>query len=58
VGWSEIVRRATLHSAVADKHFGPGGGPPRAPLLATWFALQDRLQLSGEELVVTRRELI
>jgi hypothetical protein len=58
VGWSEIVRRATLHSEVADKHFGPGGGAPRAPLLATWFASHGRLELAGEELVVTCRELV
>ena len=58
VGWSEIVRRATLHGAVADKHFGPGGGAPRAPLLATWFASGGRLELAGEELVVTCRELV
>lgn len=58
VGWSEIVRRATLHSDVADKHFGPGGGAPRAPLLATWFASQGRFELAGEELLVTCRELV
>jgi|HubBroStandDraft_5_1064220.scaffolds.fasta_scaffold09715_5 hypothetical protein len=58
VGWSEIVRRATLHGNVADKHFGPGGGAPRAPLLATWFASRGRLELSGEELLVTCRELV
>jgi hypothetical protein len=57
VGWSEIVRRATLHGALADKHFGPGGGAPRAPLLATWFASNDRLELGGKELVITCREL-
>jgi hypothetical protein len=57
VGWSEIVRRATLHGAVADKHFGPGGGAPRTPLLATWFASNDRLELGRKELVITCREL-
>lgn len=58
VGWFEIVRRSTLYSAVADKHFGPGGGAPRAPLLATWFASNDCLELSDEELIVTCRELV
>lgn len=59
VGWSEIARRATVHGAVADKHFGPGGGAPRAPLLATWFASsKGRLELSGDELLVTCRELV
>jgi hypothetical protein len=58
VGWSEIVRRATLHGNVADKHFSPGGGAPRSPLLATWFASGGRLELSGEGLVVTCRELV
>jgi len=58
IGWSEIVRRATLHSSVADKHFGPGGGAPRAPLLATWFASKGRLELAGEELLVTCREMV
>ena len=57
LGWSEIVRRATLHSAVADKHFGPGGGAPRSPLLATWFASGGRLELAGKELNLTCREL-
>jgi hypothetical protein len=57
VGWSEIVRRATLHSTVADKHFGLAGGAPRAPLLATWFSSQGCLELAGEELAVTCREL-
>jgi hypothetical protein len=50
LGWSEIARRATLHSNVAEKHFGPGGGAPRAPLLATWFASKNRLEISGEDL--------
>jgi len=40
LGWSEIIRRATLHEDVANKHFGPGGGAPRAPLLATWVAVR------------------
>jgi hypothetical protein len=58
VGWSEIVRRATLYGDVADKHFGPGGGAPRTPLLATLFASEGRLELAGEELLVTCRELV
>ena len=57
LGWSEIVRRATLHEAVAVKHFGPGGGAPEAPLLATWFTSDGRLELTGEDLAVTCREL-
>lgn len=57
LGWSEIVRRATLHSTVAEKHFGSGGGAPRAPLLATWFASKNRLEISGEDLALTCREL-
>lgn len=57
LGWSEIARRATLHSNVAEKHFGPGGGAPRAPLLATWFASKNRLEISGEDLALTCREL-
>jgi hypothetical protein len=56
LGWSEIVRRATLHDSVADKHFGPGGAP-RAPVLATWFTSGGRLELTGEDLAVTCREL-
>jgi len=44
LGWSEIVRRATLHDRVADKHFGPGGGAPRAPLLATLFTSGGRFE--------------
>lgn len=57
LGWGEIVRRATLHVSVADKHFGPGGGAPRAPLLATWFASKGRLELDGKNLALTCREL-
>ncbi|HZQ25208.1 MAG TPA: hypothetical protein VFA89_20645 [Terriglobales bacterium] len=58
MGWSEILRRATLYTDVADKHFGSGGAAPRAPLLATWFASKGRLELAGEELSVTCRELV
>jgi hypothetical protein len=58
LGWSEIVRLATLHSTVADKHFGPGGGASRAPLLATWFTSKGRLELAGEDLFLTCRELV
>ena len=57
LGWSEIIRRATLHEDVADKHFGPGRRAPRAPLLATWFTSGGRLELKGEELALTCREL-
>ena len=57
LGWSEIVRRATLHDRVADKHFGPGGGAPRAPLLATLFTSGGRFELKGKDLALTCREL-
>jgi hypothetical protein len=57
LGWAEIVRRATLYSSVADKHFGSGSGTPRALLLATWFASAGRLELTGKDLALTCREL-
>jgi hypothetical protein len=57
LGWGEICRRATLHPAVAGKHFGPGGGGPQAPLLAVWFASGGRLELKGKELALGCREL-
>jgi hypothetical protein len=59
LGWDEIVRRATLDTAVADKHFGPsGGGAPRSPLLATWMLKDGRLEKSGEDLELCVRELV
>jgi len=57
LGWAEIARRATLHASVAEKHFGPGDGAPRAPLLATWFASAGRLELTGKDLALSCREL-
>jgi hypothetical protein len=59
LGWDEIVRRATLDTSVADKHFGPaGGGAPRSPLLATWMLADGRLEKSGEDLELSVRELV
>ena len=57
LGWSEIARRATLHRAVAEKHFGTGGAAAQAPLLATWLASNGGLEISGEGLSLTCREL-
>jgi hypothetical protein len=57
LGWNEICRRATLHSAVAEKHFGPGGSGARAPLLAVWFVSGGRLELKGQNLALSCREL-
>jgi hypothetical protein len=57
LGWSEICRRAMLHSTVADKHFGPDGSGARAPLLAVWFASKGRLELKGRGLALSCREL-
>jgi hypothetical protein len=58
LGWNEIVRRATLDPNVADKHFGPaGGGAPRSPLLTTWMMSNGRLEKTGEELVLSVKEL-
>lgn len=59
LGWSEIVRRATLDHWVADKHFGPsGGGAPRSPLLATWMMSNKKLELTGAELELSVTELV
>jgi hypothetical protein len=58
LGWSEIVRRATLDPQVADKHFGPsGGGAPRSPLLATWMISKGKLEKTGAELELSVKEL-
>lgn len=58
LGWGEIVRRATLDSQVADKHFGPsGGGAPRSPLLATWMMSNGKLEKTGAELELSVKEL-
>jgi len=57
LGWGEIVRRATLHEDVANKHFGRSGGEPRSPLLATWFCTKGKLELSGRELGIALKEL-
>ena len=57
LGWGEIVRRATLDRAVADKHFGMAGGHARSPLLATWFTSRRRLEKTGRELAVSVEEL-
>jgi len=57
LGWSEIVRRATLREAVADKHFGGSGGAPRSPLLATWFSSKGKLELKDREFKIAVTEL-
>jgi hypothetical protein len=57
LGWSEIVRRATLHAAVARKHFGGSSNEPPSPLLAVLFASQHLLELKGMDLSLTCREL-
>src|ERR1039458_5908082 len=57
LGWSEICRRATLHSTVTNKHFGADGGGTRAPLLAVWLASKGRLELKGKDLELSCREV-
>jgi hypothetical protein len=57
LGWSEIVRRATLHPAVADKHFGTNGSGPSEPLLANFYCSNGKLEITGDELEVTCREI-
>jgi hypothetical protein len=57
LGWFEICRRATLHSNVTNKHFGPDGGGAHAPLLAVWFASKGLLELRGKELALSCREV-
>lgn len=57
LGWGEIVRRATLDHAVANKHFGMADGSARSPLLATWFTSQGKLEKTGRELAVSVQEL-
>lgn len=59
LGWNEIVRRATIDSSVADKHFGPaGGGAPRSPLLTTWIMSHGKLEKTGDELALSVKELV
>ena len=59
LGWGEIVRRATLDTEVADKHFGPSGtGFPRSPLLATWMMSGHILEKTDAELNLSVQELI
>jgi hypothetical protein len=57
LGWGEIVRRATLHPAVAAKHFGGASAGPREPLLANWRIEKGHLLLKGKELALSCREL-
>jgi hypothetical protein len=58
LGWGEIVRRATLDPAIADKHFGPTGGiSPRSPLLATWMMSKGVLETKAQELELSVAEL-
>lgn len=57
IGWQEICRRATLHPAVARKHFGLYGGDPPKPVLATWVTAGGRLIVGDEELALSVREL-
>jgi hypothetical protein len=57
LGWGEIVRRATLHRAVADKHFGSLGGAPWSPLPATWFSASGKLELPEEDFKISVKEL-
>lgn len=56
LGWGELCRRIALYSNVADKHYGTTGGQI-APLLATWFASNGRLEITGNELTLACREL-
>nr|WP_245198480.1 restriction endonuclease [Sphingopyxis italica] len=58
IGWSELVRRATRHSLVAQKHFGAHSQGKQAPLLASWRAANGKLLFSDEELAVSVDELI
>ena len=57
LGWQEIYGRATRYREVADKHFGTSGSGPREPLLAKWYASDNRLELKGAKLGVACREL-
>lgn len=58
IGWSELVRRATRHPAVAAKHFGAYSSGPATPLLAIWRASAGELLLSDREIAIGSRELI
>lgn len=58
IGWGELVRRATRHRIVAEKHFGAFSAGPASPLLTTWRASRGKLLLDDRELALSIRELI
>lgn len=48
--WTEIVRRVARFEQVARKHFPIGGSKNEfAPLLATWYTTDGRLELTGQD---------
>lgn len=56
--WAELVRRISRHDQVAKKHFPVGGDDQSfTPLLATWYAKDGRLELTGEDWELAVREL-
>lgn len=58
LGWSELMRRATLHADVAEKHFGFREKGPSTPLLYNWNISTSGVELEDEELEVVIRELL
>lgn len=58
LGWGEILRRATRHPEVADKHFGARGGAARSPLFGTFYLDKGRLDTTGRQLELDIQDMI
>ncbi len=58
LGWGEILRRATRHTEVADKHFGARGGAARSPLFGTFYLDKGRLDTTGRQIELDIQDMI
>lgn len=58
LSWPEIVRRVARYDEVARKHFPLGTRENSfSPLLATWYTRDGKLEATGEQWVLSVREL-
>lgn len=56
--WADIIRKVTLFSNVASKHFSSGSNANEfSPLLATWYIRAGKIELSGKEWANAVRKL-
>ena len=58
LGWGEILRRATRHLDVADKHFGARGGAARSPLFGTFYLDKGRLEVAGRQIDLDIQDMV